>query len=174
MPDDTLPGDAHGDGRTAAPDHGDPQRTTDAAPLRRVVGIADRGTSVPDAALEPWNIAVAASPDACLVLDADGLVVTLSDEAADLLGTGDESVVGRPMLEIVDVVDLDTGASSPEYAPRIPPLAALSGPGLVRSMLRIRHYDDTLVAIDCAAAPIHDGVGEVAGSISFLRAVRAG
>lgn len=129
---------------------------------------------VPDAALEPWVAATLASVEGCLVVDTDGLVVAVSDQAGELLGFGDEPVVGRRLLEVIEVVDLDTGASEPEYAVRIPPLATLAGSGLARSMLRIRHYDDTLVSIDATSSPVHAATGEVAGSMTFLRELRAG
>jgi PAS domain-containing protein len=111
---------------------------------------------------------VADSEDACLVLDPDGAVMSISAAAAELLGCGDSGVVGRPLLDVIDVVDLETGAPNPDYADRITPLAVLTGRGLMRSLMRIRHPDDALVTVDTASAPVHDESGETLGSISFL------
>lgn len=119
-------------------------------------------------ALGRWSAAVAAAHDACLVLDPDGAVVSISPAATELLGCGDGAVIGRQLLDVIDVVDLETGESKPDYASRITPLASLHGPGLVRSLLRVRHQDDTLVTVDTASSPIHDVSAAVVGSVTFL------
>ena len=149
---------------------------SDAAP-RHVVDLSGNGrATAPAAATTPlarWSATVAAAHDACLVLDAEANVLSLSAAAAELLGCADGRVVGRALLDVVHVVDFDTGTARPDYASRIAPVAVLGqGHGLMRSLLRVRHADATTVTIDASSAPLHDAHGEVMGSITFLARVR--
>jgi PAS domain S-box-containing protein len=118
--------------------------------------------------LARWQAAAEASGDACLVLDARGSVVSASPAAIEALGCTDQPVRGRRLLDVIDVVDLDTGASHPDYAVRITPLATLGGRGLMRSLMRLRHPDGSFVTLDSSSAPLHDSAGETIGSISFF------
>jgi PAS domain S-box-containing protein len=118
--------------------------------------------------LSRWSAAVAAAHDACFVLDQNGIVISISVAAVELLGCGDAAVIGRHILDVINLVDLETGAPNPEYAPRITPLVVLEGPGLGRSLLRVRHGDGTTVTLDTASAPIHDVSAHLLGSVSFL------
>jgi PAS domain S-box-containing protein len=124
-------------------------------------------------ALSRWSAAVAAAHDACFVLDVDGVVVSVSVAAVELLGAGDATLIGRPLLDVISLVDLETGAASPEYAPRITPLVVLGSPGLARSLMRIRHYDDAVLTLDTMSAPIHDSAGRLIGSLTFLDMIPA-
>jgi PAS domain-containing protein len=111
----------------------------------------------------------AAAHDPCLVLDAQGHVISLSVSAAALLGLAEVGVVGRPLLTVVDLVDFETGASDPDYASRVAPLAVLAADfGLMRSLLRVRHDDGSTVTLDTSSAPLHDVNGAVVGSITFF------
>jgi PAS domain S-box-containing protein len=144
------------------------------APSRHVVDLGDH-TRAPAAStpLARWIATVAAAHDPCLVLDGDGQVLSLSTSAADLLGCSDAGVIGRRLLDVIDLVDFDTGTSSPDYAARIAPLAVLTaGSGLMRSLLRVRQSDGTRLTVDASAAPIHDVRGETVGSFTFLAPVR--
>ena len=122
--------------------------------------------------LARWIATVAAAHDPCLVLDPDGQVVSMSVSAAELLGCT-EGVIGRPLLDVVDVVDFETGHSAPDYAPRIAPIAVLTmGSGLMRSLLRTRQRDGVTVTVDASSAPIHDATGATVGSFTFFAPVR--
>jgi len=137
--------------------------------LRAVVDLDDsEPTTSP---LARWSAASAAAHDPCLVLDRDGAIVSISAAAADLLGCSDAGVIGRQLLDVIDVVDFETGSPNPDYAARITPLAVLDGQGLSRSVLRVRHPDDALVTVDTASASVHDAAGSVVGSVSFLASV---
>jgi PAS domain S-box-containing protein len=140
---------------------------------RHVVDLGEH--SRPPVAATPlarWSASVAAAHDPCLVVDADARLLSLSAAAAELLGCSDQGVIGRPLLDVVDLVDFETGAGQPAYASRIAPLGVLqSGSGLTRSLIRVRHHDGTSVTIDAAAAPLHDVRGQVIGSITFLARV---
>jgi len=148
----------------------------DGAPVaaRHVVDLGDH-TRAPAAStpLARWIATVAAAHDPCLVLDADGQVLSLSTGAAELLGCSDAGVIGRGLLDVIDLVDFDTGTSAPDYAARIAPLAVLTtGSGLMRSLLRVRQSDGTRLTVDASAAPIHDVRGDTVGSFTFLAPVR--
>lgn len=145
-----------------------------ASASRHVVDLGDRGRA-PTAAtpLARWVATVAAAHDPCLVLDREGQVLSVSPSAAELLGCGDGGVIGRRLLEMIDLVDFETGGSSPDYASRIAPLAVLSpGSGLMRSLLRVRQHNGSPLTVDASAAPIHDVRGETVGSFTFLAPVR--
>jgi PAS domain S-box-containing protein len=144
------------------------------APIRHVVDLGDHTrTPASSTPLARWSAAVAAAHDACLVIDAQGQVLSLSTSGAELLGCSDQGVIGRRLLDVVELVDFDTGAPSPDYASRVAPLGVLaSGSGLMRSLLRVRHRDGSRLTLDASAAPMHDVRGEIIGSITFLAAVR--
>jgi PAS domain S-box-containing protein len=138
-------------------------------PERHVVDLGAHQRPAPPASpLARWSAAAAASHEACLVLDAHGHVVSLSAAATGLLGCSDVAVIGRPLLTVIDVVDFDTGASDPDYAGRVAPLAVLGGQGLMRSLLRVRHPDGSVLTLDASSAPLHDVHGGVVGSLTFL------
>ena len=122
--------------------------------------------------LARWIATVAAAHDPCLVLDPEGQVLSMSVSAAELLGCT-EGVIGRRLLDVIEVIDFDTGRPSPDYAHRIAPVAVLStGTGLMRSLMRIRQRDGMPVTVDAAAAPIHDATGATVGSFTFFATVR--
>jgi PAS domain S-box-containing protein len=141
--------------------------------VHRVVDVAAPERLTTATPLTRWSAAVAAAHDACFVLDLNGVVISVSVAAVELLGCGDLAVIGRHILEVINLVDLETGALHPEYAPRITPLVVLDGPGLGRSLMRVRHDDGTVVTLDTSAAPIHDVNGHLLGSVSFLAPIQA-
>jgi PAS domain-containing protein len=144
-----------------------------AGPAHHVVDLGDHlrapAASTP---LARWIATVAGAHDPCLVLDPDAQVMSMSAGAAELLGCT-EGVIGRRLLDVVDVVDFETGHSAPDYAPRIAPMAVLTpGAGLMRSLLRTRQRDGVTVTVDASSAPIHDATGTTIGSFTFLAPVR--
>jgi PAS domain-containing protein len=144
------------------------------ARTRHVVDLGDHGRApAASTPLARWSASVAAAHDPCVVVDAQGQVLSLSVSAAELLGCSDAGVIGRRLLDVVDLVDFETGGLKPDYAPRIAPLAVLTNAnGLMRSLLRVRHRDGSRLTIDASSAPLHDVRGEIIGSISFLAPVR--
>lgn len=139
---------------------------------RLLVDLSDaRGSGVAFTPLARWIGAVAASYDACLVLDADGHVLSVSPSASELLGTPPSGVIGRRLLEVVEVVDFDYGGAA-DYAARIAPLAVLNdGSGLMRSLMRVRLRDGSRMTLDTSSAPVHDAAGRTTGSLTFLAPV---
>ncbi|MBV9291436.1 MAG: PAS domain-containing protein [Frankiales bacterium] len=153
----------------------EPLASNDAAvPSRHVVDLGENGRAPASSTpLARWSASVAAAHDPCLVIDAQGQVLSLSVSAADLLGCSDGGVIGRRLLDVVELVDFDSGHPRPDYANRIAPLAVLhQSNGLMRSLLRVRRRDGSQLTIDTSSAPLHDVRGEIIGSLSFLAAVR--
>jgi PAS domain-containing protein len=143
----------------------------DSAAPRHVVDLGEHARPVAPTPtpLARWSRVTATSHDPCLLLDDQGRVVSISAAAGHLLGCGSEGVIGRHLLGLLDLLDFDTGASAPDYAQRVAPLAVLKeGAGLVRSLLRVRQLDDRPHTLDAAAAPLHDGDGRLVGSLTLF------
>jgi len=140
---------------------------------RHVVDLGDeRRAAVASTPLARWIAAAATAHDPCLVLDRHGQVLSLSVSAASLLGCSDIGVIGRQLLDVVQVVDFDTGGAGPDYAARVAPLAVLStGSGLMPSLLRVRRRAAAKATLDASSAPIHDASGRTVGSLTFLAPV---
>jgi PAS domain S-box-containing protein len=149
-----------------------PEAPRDEAPsMPRSEPTAERLTNA--TSLSRWSAAVAAAHDACFVLDVGGAVISVSVAGVELLGSGDATVIGRHILDVINLVDLESGAASPEYAPRITPLVTLEAPGLARSLMRVRHADGSIVTLDTSSAPIHDVSGVLLGSLTFIAPIPA-
>ena len=144
----------------------------DSAAPRHVVDLGERARSLAGptpTTLARWSRVTATSHDPCLLLDDQGRVVSMSPSAGKLLGCPTEAVVGRHLLPLLDLLDFDTGASAPDYAHRVAPLAVLeNGAGLVRSLLRVRHADGQVHTLDAAGAPLHDADGRLVGSLTLF------
>jgi PAS domain S-box-containing protein len=139
---------------------------------RRVVDVAAPERLTVATPLTRWSAAVAAAHDACFVVDSNGIVISISVAAVELFGCGDAAIIGRHILDVVQLVDLETGAADPDYASRITALAVLDQPGLARSLMRVRHADGSLVTLDSSSAPVHDVTGYPLGSVTFLAPIR--
>jgi PAS domain-containing protein len=135
-----------------------------------VVPVVDLGLNGgnPDTVLGRWSAAVAAAQDGCLVLDPQGQIVSLSARAAELLDCSGAGVIGRRLIDVTTLIDFDTGELFPDYAYRVPPLAALSTGSIARSLIRVRHQDDSQVTLDVCGIPLHDAAGRIVGSLSFV------
>lgn len=140
---------------------------------RRFVDVAGPERLTVATPLTRWSAAVAAAHDPCFVVDANGILISISVAAVELLGCAEVTIIGRHILDILELVDLDSGAADPDYASRITPLAVLDHPGLSRSLLRVRHGDGSLVTLDTSSAPVHDVTGYPLGSVTFLAPIRA-
>jgi len=149
-----------------------PLPTPDSPAPRRVVDVAGPERLSVATPLTRWAAAVAAAHDACIVIDSNGILISVSVAAAELLGCGEATIIGRHILDILHLVDLDTGAPEPDYAERITPLAVLDNPGLSRSLIRVRHADGVLVTLDTSSAAVRDITGYTLGSVTFLAPIR--
>lgn len=126
----------------------------------------------PEDALGHWVAAARVSLDACLVVDAGGTVAGLSPTAAEMLGTAAAGLVGRPLDDVLNLIDFTDGAQEARGAARrIPPLIAVRENSLSRGMMRVRLPDGGRRMLDAVAAPIHDNDRRPIGAVSFLASV---
>ncbi len=135
------------------------------APLR-----APDAIGLPEGALCHWVEVARQCLDACLVVDATGIVAAVSPAAASLLGSG--GMTGQSLDAVLRLVDyIDNALEAQGAARRIPPLIALTENALSRGVMRVLRPDGGRLLIDAVAAPIHDGDHRPVGSVSFLAAV---
>jgi hypothetical protein len=116
-----------------------------------------------------WARLAAGSADLVIALDAGGRVLAMSPCAAQLIvGPGGDRVIGRHLLDVLDLVDFNpTPGDASMYADRIPPLLAIASNALSRGLLRVRTGGRT-VTLDAVAAPLHDAAGSLVGTVCFL------
>jgi hypothetical protein len=123
-----------------------------------------------------WAEAVARAGEPCVVLDADGVIVSISPSCLALLGghaggpepQDGESWIGRGLLDVLHLVDLTAdGAQLAAWeSERVPPLLALSSGSLARGVMRIRLGNGTRT-LDAVSTPLRDD-STIAGSLTFL------
>jgi len=127
---------------------------------------------VPENGLAHWVTVATASCDACLVVDAGGVVAAVSKPAADMLGSQPERMVGHSLDEALRLVDfIHAGIEAQGAARRIPPLIALAEDSLSRGVIRLQRPDGERMLIDAVAAPIHDAARRPVGAVAFLASV---
>jgi hypothetical protein len=120
-----------------------------------------------------WTPTVAAAAEPCLLIDAQMLIVAVSEECCRLLrlGTPDDAT-GRSLtdgvLRLVDFTQARSELTEAEIE-KIPPRLALKSGRLARGLLRIvaEGGTDEVVTVDAIATPLLDG-GSVAGSLTFF------
>lgn len=118
-------------------------------------------------ATERAQVTLEAIGDAVITTDAQGLITHLNPRAAALLEQLPAQAIGRPVAEVVHLID-DHGQLSETSLTR-----ALAQNRTV-DMLKSRKLvlgDGTRLDIEDVAAPIHDSVGKVIGGVLVLRDV---
>jgi hypothetical protein len=128
------------------------------------------GSRADEASTDPfaqWRVAVSSAASAALLIDAAGVVQAMSRQAAELLSVRLTWALGRPVLELLPLVDFHSGARTQEYAHRIPPLVAIGACLLSRGLFRIAGPNGQLT-LDAVSAPVYDADGGLAGSITFF------
>jgi diguanylate cyclase (GGDEF)-like protein/PAS domain S-box-containing protein len=140
--------------------------------VARRYGLALEERRAAEAALldeqERARITLASIADAVLSTDRDGRVEFANDQALGLLGAERRELLGRPVGEVVRLVDLRGQAVA--LAPRDPPGVdhpSAGDPGGV-GVLRL---GERSVPVECSAAPIRDRAGERVGWVVVLRDV---
>lgn len=143
-----------------------PLRAVDArAAGSRVIVLPD-GADAPG--LAPWQTLSETAGEAVLVIDAAHRLRSASATARALLGCRGD-VEGQDLLDVVALVDFETGRPHPEYAERIPPLVVLRHGGLARSLVRVRDGEQRRTLDIASSAVLVDG--DIVGSVSLLAAV---
>lgn len=117
----------------------------------------------PTRGVERWAETVRASDEACLLLDAVGRVVALSEPAADLLDLRPETATGVSLAEQLSFVDFSLAAlPTPEASGDIPPLRALRSGGLARGLVRRRRNSGALTTYDVVGVALTGRTGALA------------
>lgn len=120
--------------------------------------------------LDRWAMAVTGAREPCLLLDAEAVIVAISEPVTRLLRvTG--PVLGRDVLAaVLHLVDFADGqALTEDEVTKIPPILAITSGRLARGLLRVGS-SDTVVTLDAIATPLLDGE-TVAGSLTFFSPV---
>lgn len=121
--------------------------------------------------LDRWLEAVHHAEEACLVLDAGGVVLGISNSCLGLLGFDSDDSLGRGLLDVMDFVSFDSSGRRPpaHQLHRMPPIAALRSGTLARGLIRIV-VDGEPRTLDAVACPLHAD-GAVAGSLTVFSPV---
>jgi len=118
-----------------------------------------------------WAAAATDAAEPCLVIDAQAVIVALSESCCALLGL-DRSAVGHSLLDgVLQLLDFSSAASALADGElgKIPPLLALSSGRLARGLLRVACESGTCT-LDAIATPLLDGESP-AGSLTFFSEV---
>jgi PAS domain-containing protein len=128
----------------------------------------------PTGALTRWATAVDAADEACLLLDAQGVVVTLSAGFTQLSGVTRAGAVGRRLTDrVLHLLDFTAdNAALPDWeVGKIPPLLAIGSKTLARGLLRIGDRQGAMTTVDAIATPVTEA-GSVVGSLTFFAPVQ--
>lgn len=110
-----------------------------------------------------WAERVTEAQETVLVLNDRGRVVAISTGAALALNLDLSSCLGRPLLELVTVVDFtETGVPVEDPDVQLPPLKALRSQSMARGLVRLRLGQGVLTTYDCVGVPLAGGSGVLA------------
>lgn len=107
--------------------------------------------------------------DAVISTDANGDVTYLNSTAVEMTGWTLWQAAGRPLAEVLRVVDATTGRPAPDPALRA--IAEDHSVALALNCVLVRR-DGSEVEIEDSAAPIHDRQGRLVGAVIVFRDVR--
>jgi hypothetical protein len=129
--------------------------------------------SLAGSSFEHWAAAVADAAESCLVIDAQAVIIALSESCRALLGL-DRSAIGHSLHDgVLQLLDFSSAASALADGElnKIPPLLALSSGRLARGLLRVAcENGGAACTLDAIATPLVDG-GSTAGSLTFFSEV---
>ena len=107
-----------------------------------------------------WAKRITEAQETCVLVDERGHVVALSRGCALLLDHGTSDAIGRPLRELVSIVDFSaTGVPVDEPEVHLPPLKALRSAAMARGLVRLRLAADVAVTYDVVGVPLAGGVG---------------
>ncbi len=106
--------------------------------------------------------------EAVVTVDGDGRIDFVNPVAEVLTGLAARDARGRPIIDVVDLVDGGTGLPVAN-----PAIACLSGqpPAGAGEQLRLLRRDGVEYGVECTAAPLRDLDGTVSGAVLVLRDV---
>ncbi len=107
-----------------------------------------------------WAQRVTEAQEACLVLNERGRVVAMSTGCGMSLNLDPTACLGRPLLELVTLVDFSqTGVPVDDPDAQLPPLKALRSGNLARGLVRLRLAPGVLTTYDVVGIPLAGGQG---------------
>lgn len=126
-----------------------------------------------DGVLDRWAVAVGPSRQACLLLDASGIVVGASVGFSELLGVARSELRGRRLVDgVLRLLDFSAEPGElPDWdVEKIPPLLVLTSGGLARGLIRFCDPTGAAQTLDAITTPLRDG-NRIAGSLTFFAPV---
>ena len=110
-----------------------------------------------------WAKRVTEAQENCLLVDDRGRVQALSRGCTLLLDAGSGDALGRPLRELVSLVDF-SAAGVPVEDPEnhLPPLKSLRSGTMARGLVRLRLAADVVTTYDVVGVPLDGGVGALA------------
>ena len=110
-----------------------------------------------------WAERVTEAQETALLLNERGRVVAISTGAALALNLDPTTCIGKPLLDLVVVVDFTaTGVPVEDPDVQLPPLKALRSRTMARGLVRLRLGRGVLVTYDCVGVPLAGGDGALA------------
>jgi hypothetical protein len=107
-----------------------------------------------------WARRITEAQETCLLLDDRGRVVALSTGCALALNLDPVLALGRPLRELVCLVDFSaTGVPVEDPEIQLPPLKALRSQAMARGLVRLRLGPSVLTTYDVVGVPLAGGVG---------------
>ncbi|HEY7223387.1 MAG TPA: hypothetical protein VH561_07245 [Micromonosporaceae bacterium] len=126
--------------------------------------------------LELWAQPVRVAAEACLLVDAVGVVVAASPGCEGLLGIDASRAVGLPLVgSVLRLLDFGPAvADLPAWeVDKVPPRLAAKTGGLARGLMRVAGQGGVARTVDAISVPLRDGpTGPVVGSLTFCTLVR--
>ncbi len=115
---------------------------------------------------EHLRVTLDAIADAVLATDESGLITFMNPVAESLTGWVEQQAVGRPVDEVFELVDEDTGVRLDS-----PVSAALEGLEVcfLREGIRLRSLDGNLYEIQDSASPLRADDGRLVGAVVVFR-----
>ncbi len=126
-----------------------------------------------EGSLDLWSFAAGAANEPCVLVDAAGIVVSVSPACGPLFGIDPAEVTGRPLVDgVLRLLDFNrvSGELPGWEVDKIPPLLALTTGGLARGLIRVPGIAGGISTVDAISVPLRDGA-DVVGSLTFFALV---
>jgi len=110
-----------------------------------------------------WTQRITEAQETALLINGRGRVVAISTGAALALSLDAANAIGKPLLELLTLVDFSaTGVPVEDPDVQLPPLKALRSQSMARGLVRLRLQGGVLATYDCVGVPLAGGDGALA------------
>jgi hypothetical protein len=121
------------------------------------------GEDVVTGGVAEWATRITEAQETVLLLNERGRVAAISTGAALALNLDVATCLGKPLLDLVVVVDFSaTGVPVDDPDVQLPPLKALRSQTMARGLVRLRLGRGVLTTYDCVGVPLAGGAGALA------------